>query len=472
MVTIHATSGVQADDVSPIHDAEKKNWYAVVVKGAPDIVLNLCNKYAGIDDSEKPLDKNQRSRIMAANDNMTSDALRVLGLAYKLSPEPPKFKGNELDVEDLENDLIFVGMVGMIDPARSEVNPALQLARTAGIRTIMITGDYPNTAAAIAKSIQLLLPGREVRTGSDLDQLSEREVCEVVRTTDVFARVSPEHKMKIVDALRSNGEVVAMTGDGVNDAPAIKRADIGVAMGITGTDVAKETADMVLTDDNYASIVSAIEQGRIIYSNIRKFVYYLISCNIAEIMIIFLSTLFTGRSPLTAIQLLWLNLVTDGAPALALANEKGDPDIMQQQPRPPKESIINKYMRGGIVVQTIAITSAVLLAYFIGLKAHPGQPEFAETMAFVTLSVSELLRAYTSRSEYFPVLKIGLFKNKWMNIGVLVSLALIFLVVYVPFLNILFDTVPLGWAQWELILPLVLLPSIAAEVRKMLVKPA
>jgi Ca2+-transporting ATPase len=243
-------------------------------------------------------------------------------------------------------------------------------------------------------------------------------------------------------------------------------------MGITGTDVAKETADMVLTDDNYASIVSAIEQGRIIYSNIRKFVYYLISCNIAEIMIIFLSTLFTGRSPLTAIQLLWLNLVTDGAPALALANEKGDPDIMQQQPRPPKESIINKYMRGGIVVQTIAITSAVLLAYFIGLKAHPGQPEFAETMAFVTLSVSELLRAYTSRSEYFPVLKIGLFKNKWMNIGVLVSLALIFLVVYVPFLNILFDTVPLGWAQWELILPLVLLPSIAAEVRKMLVKPA
>jgi len=359
----------------------------------------------------------------------------------------------------------------MIDPARPEVNPALEKARTAGIRTIMITGDYPNTAAAIAKSINLLLPGRDVRTGSELNLLSDMEMREVVKTTDVFARVSPEHKMKIVDALRANDQVVAMTGDGVNDAPAIKRADIGVAMGITGTDVAKETADMVLTDDNYASIVSAIEQGRIIYSNIRKFVYYLISCNIAEIMIIFLSTLFTGNSPLTAIQLLWLNLVTDGAPALALANEVGDPDIMEQQPRPPKESIINKYMRGGIIVQTIAITTAVLLAYFLGLRAHPEQPEFAQTMAFVTLSVSELLRAYTSRSEYFPLLKIGVFKNKWMNIGVLVSLVLIFLVIYVPFMNKIFDTVPLGWAQWELILPLVLIPSIAAEVKKVIGNP-
>lgn len=471
MVTIHSTKGVHVNDASPIHDEAKKNWYAVVVKGAPDIVLNLCNKYAAIDDSEKPLDDAKHKRILEANDTMTRDALRVLGLAYKLIPEAPRSIGGELDLNELENDLVFVGMVGMIDPARPEVNLALEKARTAGIRTIMITGDYPNTAAAIAKSIGLLLPGRDVRTGSELNLLSDREIQEVVRTTDVFARVSPEHKMKIVDALRANDQIVAMTGDGVNDAPAIKRADIGVAMGITGTDVAKETADMVLTDDNYASIVSAIEQGRIIYSNIRKFVYYLISCNIAEIMIIFLSTLFTGKSPLTAIQLLWLNLVTDGAPALALANEVGDPDIMQQQPRPPKESIINKYMRGGIIVQTLAITTAVLLAYFIGLRAHPEQPEFAETMAFTTLSISELLRAYTSRSEYFPVLKIGLFKNKWMNLGVLTSLILIFLVIYVPFLNTLFDTVPLGWNQWKMILPLILLPSIAAEVKKYLGKP-
>ena len=468
MVTIHSTTGVQFNDASPIHDESKKDWYAIIVKGAPDVVLNLCSKYTQIDDKEILLNEEVRSQILEANDCLTRDALRVLGLAYKLVPNAPKVNDTELDIEDLERDLVFVGMMGMIDPARPEVNPALEKARTAGIRTIMITGDYPNTAAAIAKSINLLLPGHTVRTGAELNLLSAEEIREAVKTTDVFARVSPEHKMKIVEALRANNQVVAMTGDGVNDAPAIKRADIGVAMGITGTDVAKETADMVLTDDNYASIVSAIEQGRIIYSNIRKFVYYLISCNIAEILIIFLSTLFTGKSPLTAIQLLWLNLVTDGAPALALANETGDPDIMEQQPRPPNESIINKYMRGGIIVQTIAITSAVLLAYFIGLRAHPELPEFAETMAFTTLSISELLRAYTSRSEYFPVLKIGLFKNKWMNVGVFISLMLVFLVIYVPFLNTLFNTVPLGWAQWEIILPLILIPSVAAEGKKYL----
>jgi Ca2+-transporting ATPase len=471
MVTIHSTRGAHPADASPIYDEAKKDWYAIVVKGAPDIVLNLCNKYAAIDGSEKPLDDANRRRILEANDAMTKDALRVLGLAYKLVPQAPKSNGSNLDLDDLENDLVFTGMSAMIDPARPEVNPALEKARGAGIRTIMITGDYPNTAAAIARSINLLLPGREVRTGFELDRMSNEQVKDAVKTTDVFARVSPEHKMKIVDALRANDQVVAMTGDGVNDAPAIKRADIGVAMGITGTDVAKETADMVLTDDNYASIVSAIEQGRIIYSNIRKFVYYLISCNIAEIMIIFLSTLFTGNSPLTAIQLLWLNLVTDGAPALALANEVGDPDIMQQQPRPVKESIINRYMQGGIIVQTIAITTAVLLAYFIGLREHPDQPHFAQTMAFVTLSVSELLRAFTSRSEYFSILKIGVFKNKWMNLGVLSSLILIFLVIYVPFLNGIFDTTPLGWAQWKLILPLVFLPSIAAEVKKLFWRP-
>ena len=293
------------------------------------------------------------------------------------------------------------------------------------------------------------------------DETLRREI----EITDVFARVSPEHKMRIVDALKADGEVTAMTGDGVNDAPAIKRADIGVAMGITGTDVAKETADMVLTDDNYASIVAAIEQGRVIYSNIRKFVYYLISCNMAEIMIIFLGTLITGVSPLAAIQLLWLNLVTDGAPALALATEKGDPDIMNQPPRPAGESIINKQMRIGIVVQTVAITGAVLAAYFIGL-ASDAHIEFAETMAFATLSISELFRAYTARSEYYPLLKIGLFGNKWMNWAVLSSLVMILVVIYVPFLNTIFKTVPLGWAQWLEILPLLLVPSIAAEVTK------
>jgi len=309
-----------------------------------------------------------------------------------------------------------------------------------------------------------------VMAGSTLDTLSDEEMIQNVQITDVYARVSPEHKMRIVDALRANQEVVAMTGDGVNDAPAIKRADIGVAMGITGTDVAKGTADMVLTDDNYASIVSAVEQGRVIYSNIRKFVYYLLSCNMAEIMVIFLATLLGWPIPLTAIQLLWLNLVTDGAPALALGTEPGDPDIMDLPPRPPSEPIINRHMQIGIVVQTIAITAVTLIAFAIGHIFEPEHAEFAQTMAFVTLSISELFRAYTARSEYYPLVKIGVFKNKIMNWAVLVSLLLIFVVIYIPFLQPVFNTAPLGIAEWLEILPLVLIPSVAAEITKVFLR--
>jgi Ca2+-transporting ATPase len=351
------------------------------------------------------------------------------------------------------------------------VRPALEKAVGAGIRTVMITGDYPNTARAIAETISLLQPGHRVMTGAELNTLDDAAMQVAVRETDVYARVSPEHKMRIVDALRADGEVVAMTGDGVNDAPAIKRADIGVAMGITGTDVAKETADMVLTDDNYASIVSAVEQGRIIYSNIRKFVYYLISCNMAEIAIIFIATLLGWPTPLTALQLLWLNLVTDGAPALALGTEKGDPDIMAQAPRPPKEPIINRFMQKGIAVQTIAITAVTLIAFGVGRFTDPLHAEFAETMAFVTLSCSELFRAYTARSEYYPIFRIGIFRNRYMNYAVLSSLALIMLVVYLPFFNTVFNTKPLGLAQWELILPLLLIPSAAAELTKFFFSP-
>ncbi len=474
MVTVHEVKKPKDNDLSPFNGKEAKQSYVIAVKGAPDVVLKLCNRVQKMDNTVADLDEKKRKEVLAANDSMTKDALRVLGMAYRVVSAKP----DQVDSETLEQDLIFAGLVGMIDPAREEVKPALLKAIGAGIRTIMITGDYPNTAKAIAESIGLLRPGHKVKTGADVDEMSDDQLKEEVDEIDVFARVSPEHKMRIVNALRSNDHVVAMTGDGVNDAPAIKASDIGVAMGITGTDVAKETADMVLTDDNYASIVSAVEQGRIIYSNIRKFVYFLISCNMAEIMIIFLPTMF-GRflfpkaaelgllSPLEPIQLLWLNLVSDGAPALALGTEKGDPDIMYQKPRPPKEPIINRFMLLGVIIQTIAIAATTLYAFNVGLSQP--DPRYAETLAFTTLVFSELIRAYTARSERYPLLKIGIFSNKWMNWAVLGSGALMMLVLYVPFLQRIFNTVPLGWEEWRLIIPLFLIPSIAAEAVKYIV---
>ncbi|MRR52565.1 MAG: HAD family hydrolase, partial [Rhodocyclaceae bacterium] len=340
-----------------------------------------------------------------------------------------------------------------------------------------------------AQAIGLLRPGHKVATGADVDKMSDEDLRREIEVTDVFARVSPEHKMRIVDALQANDEVVAMTGDGVNDAPAIKRADIGVAMGITGTDVAKETADMVLTDDNYASIVSAVEQGRIIYSNIRKFVFFLLSSNVAEIMIIFLATLAGLPAPLTAIQLLWLNLITDGAPALALAMEKGDPDIMEQKPRAKKEPIINRAMGLGLAIQTVAQTGAVLTAFALGLiwhlEAGASLPQganpiayliqhdwrgidvqTAETMAFVTLSLCELFRAYTVRSEKASLFRIGIFSNKWMQYAVGLSITLLILVTAVPFLQPIFNTHFLAPREWLLVLGLALIPAISEEITK------
>lgn len=464
MVTVNRVQNPSTSDISLFNDNSSCECYVITAKGAPDVGLSLCSYYHPMDDSAPiPLTKEKREEILAANDSLTKDALRVLGLAYRVVDSKP----DEYSEHTLEKDLVFLGLIGMIDPARPEVAPALQEAKHAGIRTIMITGDYPNTASAIAEQITLLEPGNAALTGKQLDEMDESTMREAVKTSSVFARVSPEHKLRIVKALQANNQVVAMTGDGVNDAPAIKMANIGVAMGITGTDVAKETADMVLTDDNYASIVSAVEQGRIIYSNIRKFVYYLISCNMAEILVIFIPTILGKGSPLQAIQLLWLNLVTDGAPALALGTEKGDPDIMQQKPRPHDEPIINKQMRVGVAIQAVFITAATLGAYFIGL----GHNEvYAQTMAFITLSISELLRAYTARSEYYPILKIGIFGNKFMNYAVGASLILILLVLYVPFLNDVFKTVPLGWSEWIRIIPLILIPSVAAEVTKVFLR--
>lgn len=484
MITVHEITWIKEAGPSPFHDQTMLNAHAVTVKGAPDLVLGLCTDYQTIDDQVMPLTAEMRRTITEANDSMTNDALRVMGFAYRIESDIPE----ELTREYAEQGLIFAGLMGMIDPARPEVRPALEKARGAGIRTVMITGDYPNTGRAVAESIGLLRPGHKVMTGTELNGLDDAQLSEAVKVTDVFARVSPEHKMRIVDALRSNDEVVAMTGDGVNDAPAIKRADIGVSMGITGTDVAKQTADMVLTDDNYVSIVSAVEQGRVIYANIRKFVFFLLSSNVAEIMIIFLATLAGLPMPLTVIQLLWLNLLTDGAPALALAMEKGDPDIMTRPPRPKNESIINKSMSLGLVIQTIMQTGAVLFAFLLGLYWTPGfsvpagnnpisyilsfnwrglDVQTAETMAFVTLSLCELFRAYTVRSERVSIFKLGVFSNKYMQYAVGLSIVLLLMVVNLPLLQPIFNTHFLTMNEWLVVLGLALLPAIAEEFTKL-----
>jgi len=459
MTTIHRLDGRQAVGV----DGEVSGGYVAYVKGAPDVMMDRCRAILE-EGHDVELTPARREHIRNVIRDLGREALRVLAVGYRILDELPE----ELDPEEIEQDLTLIGLVAMIDPARPEVGPAVEKARRAGIRSIMITGDYPDTARAIAEQVGLLRPGGEVISGAALNEMSDEELVERIEGVDVFARVSPQHKVRIVEALRARGHVVAMTGDGVNDAPALKRADIGVAMGITGTDVSKEVADMVLTDDNYASIVSAIERGRIIYSNIRKFVYYLLSCNIAEIMTIFVATLIGYLPPLTPIQLLWLNLLTDGAPALALGLEEGDPDIMDQPPRPPQEPIINRSMVQGIVVQTVAITSAVLAAFFIGLRWGNGDYKLGRTMAFVTLSTSELLRAYTARSERYPLLKLGLFGNKVMQYAVGASTLLMLAAVYLPFLQPFFDTVPLGLREWAVMLPLLFIPAVVAEINKAL----
>jgi Ca2+-transporting ATPase len=459
MTTVHKVVNPVAADASPFTDASRREWEVAATKGAPDIVLDLCTHYQGIQDQMMPLDAAARDRILKANAEMAGQALRVLGLAYRTERDVP----DDGPPEAVEGSLTFVGLIGMIDPARPEVPPALSRARTAGVRTVMTTGDYPDTARAIAEAIGLLEPGYEVVTGRSLDEMDPNELAKAVARTAVFARVSPEHKVRIVDALKSNQQVVAMTGDGVNDAPALKRADIGVAMGITGTDVAKETADMVLTDDNYASIVAAIEQGRVIYANIRKFVYYLLSCNLAEILTILTAILAGVPSPLTAIQLLWLNLVTDGAPALALGLEPGEPKLMERPPRPVREPIVNREMWSRIAVQTVAIAGATLTAYSIGLGLYP---EAARTMAFATLSFSELLRAFTSRSLQVPLLRLGFFGNRAMFGAVVTSALMLMLVIYVPVLRPIFDTTPLDLEQWRYVLPLLLVPALVAEASK------
>jgi len=442
-------------------------------KGAPDIILDRCVSIytAG---GVIPLTDVKKAEILDTNNSFAGRALRVLAFAYR---NHDASKDSSVNVDFAHEDgLIFLGLAGMIDPARTEARDAIAVCKEAGIRAVMITGDYKDTAVAIAKDLGLMTEGFESISGSDLEKISDDDLDDVCEKTAVYARVSPDHKVRIVSALQKNGHVTSMTGDGVNDAMALKTADIGVAMGITGTDVAKNSADMILTDDNFATIVHAIEEGRIIYSNIRKFVGFLLSCNVGEILIIFIislipTSLIPGIGvPLTAIQLLWLNLVTDSFPALALGREKGEPDIMKLPPRKKTESIINRQMKLMIGVQSLAIFASVFAAFLLGLKVffvNEAQPlTGARTMAFATLILAELFRAYSARSEHVSVFKLGIFSNRSMNLAVSFSAVLLLLVIYVPGVNTVFDNAALPALAWIPILLLALVPFSSSEIYK------
>ena len=454
--------------MATIHDAKSlpgfgnsDSKHIAFVKGAIDGLLPHCSSIetsTGI----VPLSRDALSAIQTINNDMGKSGLRVLAMAYR----PLDLVGDEPDADEIETDLTFLGLVAMHDPPRPEVAEAVNTAKGAGLRTIMITGDHAATAAAIAQQVGILRPEGIVLEGASLETMTDQDLSSQIGMIDVFARVSPQHKVRIIQALKSEGHIVAMTGDGVNDAPALKKADIGIAMGITGTDVAKDSADMVLVDDNYASIISAIEQGRVIYDNIRKAVFYLLTCNFAEIAILFIATLLGWPAPLTAIQLLWLNLATDGAPALALALEKEEPGIMSRPPRPTDEPIVDRRMLRGFLIQSTALAGSVLGIFMLALRG--AWSSVAGTMAFATLVLAELFRAYSVRSERIPVLHLGWRSNRWMQYAVLTSTLLLLLVLYLPPLPSMFELSLLGAESWAFILPFALIPMLATETWKVI----
>ncbi|MFS0926752.1 calcium-translocating P-type ATPase, PMCA-type [Enterococcus durans] len=439
--------------MSTIHKTEQ--GYRVMVKGAPDVLLNRCT-----------IDEADAQKIAAKNADMASNALRVLGVAYKDITEIPE----ELLSEDIENQLTFVGLVGMIDPPRQEVKEAVAQCYDAGIRPVMITGDHKLTAVAIAKELAIFRSGDLAMTGVELDMMPQEVLEEEVAKYSVYARVSPEHKMRIVKAWQANGMVVAMTGDGVNDAPALKVADIGCAMGITGTDVAKGAADMILTDDNFATIVHAVEQGRGIFSNIKKSIQYLLSCNIGEIITIFVATALNfHQMPLVAIQLLWLNLVTDSLPALALGMEPVEPGVMKQKPRDSRKSIFADGFAASMIFYGVLVGVITLAAYWLGeyVLSNPNVADgTANTMAFATLVFGELTRAFAVRSETRSIFSIGVFSNSAMNKAFLVSLALQLAVLFIPFLQEIFKVQSLTGMEWLIVILLSLVPLIVSEITK------
>ncbi len=417
--------------------------HTIYVKGSPDVMLGLC-RY--IEDRGKvvSLTRAMREKIRSINDDMADKALRVLAVAYRsASANDPK--------EHWEEELVLLGLVGMMDPPRPEAIQAMHDAKRAGLKTVMITGDHPKTARAIGEAMGMSIGPNEIITGPDLDTLTDIDLAQRITTIRIFARVSPPHKLRVVRAWKSRGEIVAMTGDGVNDAPALKEADIGVAMGKTGTDVSKEAAAMILTDDNFATIVRAIEEGRAIYDNIRKFIRYLLSCNVGEVLVMFLAAFLGLPLPLLPIQILFVNLVTDGLPAMALGVDPPGPGVMDRPPRPPQESIFARGLAQKIGFRGILIGLSTLLVFIWSLQAWGMGLREARTMALATLILSQLFHVFDARAEDRSFLEVGLFSNLWAVGAVLSSVVMLLAIIYLPSLRELFKTDPLGAMDWVIV---------------------
>ncbi|MDQ7793903.1 MAG: cation-translocating P-type ATPase [bacterium] len=436
----------------------------LLTKGAADTVLHLCSSYQR-GDRRIPLGEGAREQILGHNEELAGRGLRVLALAYRPLPVLPPPTG---DPGRLERELCFLALAGLSDPPRKEVFAALRVCRRAGIRPIMVTGDHPATARAIGRELGLLGEEDPVLTGDQLDRMDERELVRAVRRTSIFARVSPAHKLQIVRALRSRSQVVAMTGDGVNDAPALREADIGVAMGQTGTDVTREAADMVLGDDNFASIVAAIVEGRGIYDNIRKFVRYLLSCNIGEILVMLLGAVLRQPLPLLPVQILWVNLATDGLPAIALGLGAPGEDVTGRPPRPPGESVFANRLGIKIAGRGLLIGLSSLGVFLWGRWAHPENLPLARTLCLATLVLAQLFHAFDCRSERRSVFEMGLLANPYLVGAVLCSGLMLAAVIYLPALQPVFRTHPLGIEEWPVVLVAAALGQILVGLRRAL----
>jgi len=420
-----------------------------------------------------PITDTHRKQYLVAAESLADNALRTLGVAYKPVD-------SVIDPSEMEKDLILIGLVGMIDPPRAEVKNAIQQAKIAGITTIMITGDHRNTAFAIAHELGIAETIEQAVAGHEIDSFSDKEFDKSVDNYRVFARVSPEHKVKIVHALKSHGNIVCMTGDGVNDAPSLNSADIGVAMGITGTDVAKGAADMILTDDNFATIVSAIEQGRNIYNNIKKTVVFLLTCNLGEVVAVSVTLLIGWEAPLIATQLLWINLITDSFPAIALGMDPGNPDVMKEKPRAAKES----FFAGGagihVITGGILIGALTIFAFWYGYYEHGYNPfshsvpvntvEYARTMAFMVLVICQLFYSLAVRNSSKSIFKIGVFSNKYLSGAILLGVLLQLIVIYIPVMQRAFHLQMLDLRGWIIAVSLGLVPLLVNEIIKIFIR--